>query len=129
MKQLKDTYYYSTLKRKFEKLYSDYISLDVHKLNDKQAQWYHYDIERSKLIQEYCGYYQTLVKYDETFSIGDKINIHYMETKQGIIKDIEVRFDNLTHDTEYVLWVLLDDGSIRQVDHRVCIHLAETEEK
>ena len=120
------TYNYYEVKREYEKLYSDIISFDRYNLNDKNLQWELYERESQKLTNKHVGSYNQLIKYDETFNINDKINLHYMDIKQGIIKSIDVEFNTLTWKCKYLLTVQIEnENGMKIIDSNLCIHLVD----
>jgi len=83
-------------KRKCEKLYSDIICFNIHNLPTKNAQWKLYNEKINEIVNEVEGEYDSLNIYDEIFTIGNKIDIYYMNIKTAIIKSITVKYNTCT---------------------------------
>jgi hypothetical protein len=123
---MKTTYNYCKTKREFEKLYSDYIALDVYNINNKDKQWETYFQERQKLVEKYIGKYDYLDKYDELFSIGDVITVHYLDVKLAKIEDIFVVDSSIAWQTEYKIVAKdIKNDKTYHIDSTVCIHHAD----
>jgi len=112
-------------KRKCEKLYSDIICFNIHNLPTKNAQWKLYNEKINEIVNEVEGEYDSLNIYDEIFTIGNKIDIYYMNIKTAIIKSITVKYNTCTWMPEFI--VVSEDihnNSIYKTSYDTCIHLA-----
>jgi len=63
--------------------------------------------------------------YDEIFTIGDKIKIHYLDIKIAIIKSITVKYNTCTWMPEFIVESMdIHDNSVYKTSYDTCIHLA-----
>jgi len=111
-------------KRKCEKLYSDIICFNIYNLPTKDVQWTLYNEKINKIVNEIEGEYQGLNLYDEIFTIGDKINIHYLSIRIAIIKSITVKLNHCTWMPEFIVESEdIHDSSVYKTSYDTCIHL------
>jgi len=118
------TYNAYETKRKCEKLYSDIICFNIYNLPTKDAQWKLYNEKINEIVNDVVGEYDSLNIYDEIFTVGDKINIHYLDIKIAIIKSITVKYNTCTWMPEFIVESEdIHDNSVYKTSYDTCIHL------
>jgi len=119
------TYNAYETKRKCEKLYSDIICFNIYNLSTKDAQWKLYNEKINEIVNDVVGEYDSLNIYDEIFTVGDKINIHYLSVRIAIIKSITVKYNTCTWMPEFIVVSEdIHDNNIHNTSYDTCIHLA-----
>lgn len=121
MKQLYD---YCTNKRKCEKLYSDIINFNVHNVTIDEK-WNILASEVKKVNDEVKGIYQSIKIYDDIFSVGEVVEIGYMQVVEARIMSIEVDMSVLNHIPNYEIVLQDKEGLMRRVIDHVRLHKLE----
>ena len=121
---MKRVFNYNEIHKKCEKLYSNIFTSDIYNLCSKEVKWKMFNEEMRKVIKSVQGEYDSLIVNGEIFSIGDKIQIHFMTGRIAIIKSIIVRLDYCTWKPEYT--IISEDIHTDEVyknSYDVCVHL------